>query len=113
MLALDVCRLPSTGGTNVFILAGLSLLVGGVIAARWVRSSAGRLSVTMVPLVLLGGLFLVPSTADSCLNLATDAPSLAVIEGLPASSTPLLSNAAVATGGAVTVVIARSSINTS
>jgi hypothetical protein len=103
--ALDVCPLPSTGGTTGFILVGLFVLVGGVIAARWVRSSAGRLSVTMVPLALLGGLFLVPSAAESCLNLATDAPSLAVVEGLPAASTPLLSNAAVATGGAMTVTM--------
>ena len=105
MFALDVCPLPSTGGTTGLILVGLSMLVGGVIAARWMRSSAGRLSVTMVPLALLGGLFLVPSAADSCLNLATDAPSLAVVEGLPAASTPLLSNAAVAAGGAMTVTI--------
>ncbi len=105
MFAVDVCNLPATGGSTFVVVAGLFLLVAGVIVARWVRQSAGRMSVVVAPLVLLGGLALVPLTADSCLNPATDSPLLSVVEGLPASSTPLLSNDAVAIGGAVTVTV--------
>ncbi len=105
MFAVDVCNLPVTGGSTFVVVAGLFLLVAGVILAHWVRQSAGRMSVVAAPLVLLGGLALVPLTADSCLNPATAAPLLSVVEGLPASSTPLLSNDAVAIGGAVTVTV--------
>jgi hypothetical protein len=86
-------------------MGGLFALIAGVIAVRWVRSSAHRVSVMVAPLVLLGGLTLVPAADTGCLNPASDAPALAVVEGLPAAPTPLLSNAAVATGGAVTVTI--------
>ena len=34
---------------------GLFLLIAGVIVTRWVRASAGRMSVVVAPLVLLGG----------------------------------------------------------
>jgi len=104
MFAVDVCDLPATGGSTFVLVAGLFVLVAGVIVARWVRQSAGRLSVVVAPLVLLGGLVLAPSADDGCLNPSTDAPSLAVVEGLPAPSTPLLSNASVVTGASLTTV---------
>jgi len=104
MFAVDVCDLPATGGSTFVVVAGLFVLVAGVIVARWVRQSAGRLSVVVAPLVLLGGLVLAPQVADGCLNPSTDAPSLAVVEGLPAPSTPLLSNASVVTGASLTTV---------
>ena len=105
MFAIDVCRLPVTGSSTAVVFTGLFMLIAGVIVIRRLRASAGRVSVVMVPLVLFGGLFLVPSTADSCLNPATDAPSLAVVEGLPVAPTPLLLNATVVAGGAVMVTI--------
>lgn len=77
MLAVDVCRLPTTGGSAFALVAGLFLLVFGVIVARWVRQSSGRLSIVMAPLVLLGGLALTPSAIDPCVSppITTTVPS--------------------------------------
>ena len=58
MFAVDGCRLPETGGSTFLVVAGLFLLIAGVIVTRRVRQSAGRLSVVVAPLVLLGGLVL-------------------------------------------------------
>ena len=71
MFAVDVCDLPTTGGSAFVLVAGLFVLVAGVIVARWVRQSAGRLSVVVAPLVLLGGLTLVPATFDPCATTTT------------------------------------------
>ena len=71
MSAVDVCDLPTTGGSTFVVVAGLFVLVAGVIMARWVRSSAGRLSVVVAPLVLLGGLVLAPQVADPCAPATT------------------------------------------
>jgi surface protein len=50
-----VCSLPVTGGATGVAVAAAFLLVLGVIVARWVRASAGRMSVVAVmPLLLLG-----------------------------------------------------------
>jgi surface protein len=50
-----VCSLPVTGGATGVAVAAAFLLVLGVIVARWVRASAGRVSVVaVVPLLLLG-----------------------------------------------------------
>jgi hypothetical protein len=105
MLGVEICNLPETGGSLTIVMGGLFALIAGVIAVRWVRTSTHRVSVMVAPLVLFGGLTLVPAADTGCLNPASDAPALAVVEGLPAAPTPLLSNAAVATGGAVTVTI--------
>jgi surface protein len=66
MFAIDVCRLPATGGSTFVVAAGVFLLVAGVIVTRWVRTSAGRMSVVVAPLVLLGGFVLAPSVTDPC-----------------------------------------------
>ncbi len=71
MFAVDVCRLPETGSSMFVVVAGLFLLIAGVIVTRWVRASAGRMSVVVAPLVLLGGLVLVPSATDPCAPTAT------------------------------------------
>jgi hypothetical protein len=71
MLAVDVCNLPETGGSTFVLIAGVFLLVAGVIVARWVRQSAGRLSVVVAPLVLLGGFVLVPQVTDPCVPATT------------------------------------------
>ena len=71
MFAVDVCRLPVTGGSTFVVVAGLFLLVAGVIVTRWVRASAGRMSVVAAPLVLLGGLVLAPSVTDPCVSPTT------------------------------------------
>ena len=105
MLGVEICNLPETGGSLTIVMAGLFALIAGVIAVRWVRSSAQRVSVMVAPLVLLSGLTLVPAVDTGCLNPASDAPVLTVVEGLPAAPTPLLLNSAVATGGALTVTI--------
>ena len=54
MFAVDVCLLPATGGTTGIAVAALVLIVLGVVVARWVRASAGRLSVVAtVPILLM------------------------------------------------------------
>ena len=78
MFAVDVCDLPTTGGSAFVLVAGLFVLVAGVIVARWVRQSAGRLSVVVAPLVLLGGLALVPATFDPCATTTTVAATTTV-----------------------------------
>jgi hypothetical protein len=75
MIAVDVCDLPETGGSTFVLIAGVFLLVAGVIVARWVRQSAGRLSVVVAPLVLLGGFVLVPQVTDPCAPATTTVPS--------------------------------------
>ena len=85
MFAVDVCRLPATGGSTFVVVAGLFLLVAGVIVTRWVRASAGRMSVVVTPLVLLGGLVLAPSVTDPCgptttvVSTTTVAPTTTVV----------------------------------
>jgi surface protein len=55
MFAIEVCSLPVTGGATGVAVAAAFLLVLGVIVARWIRASAGRMSVVaVVPLLLLG-----------------------------------------------------------
>ena len=76
MFAVGVCDLPETGGSTFVLVAALFMLVAGVIVSRWVRQSAGRMSVVVAPLVLLGGLVLAPSVTDPCAPTATTvAPS--------------------------------------
>ncbi len=80
MNAVDVCGLPGTGGSTFVLITGVFLLVAGVIVARWVRQSAGRMSVVVAPLVLLGGLALVPQVADPCAPATTTvAPSVTTV----------------------------------
>jgi len=71
MFAVDLCDLPETGGSTFVLVAGLFVLVAGVIVARWVRQSAGRMSVVVAPIVLLGGLVLAPQVADPCAPTTT------------------------------------------
>ena len=71
MFAIGVCDLPETGGSTFVMIAGLFALVVGVIVTRWVRASAGRMSVVVAPLVLLGGLVLAPQVADPCATTTT------------------------------------------
>jgi hypothetical protein len=71
MFAVDVCGLPETGGSSFVLIVGVFLLVAGVIVARWARHSAGRLSVVVAPLVLLGGFVLAPQVADPCATTTT------------------------------------------
>ena len=71
LFAVDVCELPETGGSTFVLVAGLFVLVVGVIVTRWVRQSAGRLSVVVAPLVLLGGLVLAPAVVDPCAPTTT------------------------------------------
>jgi len=71
MFAIDVCSLPATGGSKFVVVAGLFVLVAGLIVARWVRQSASRMSVVVAPLVLLGGLVLAPSVTDPCSTAPT------------------------------------------
>jgi|GEM_PF-1549427 len=66
MFAVGECVLPETGGSMFVVFAGLFVLVAGVIVTRWVRRSAGRVSVVVAPLVLLGGFVLAPQVVDPC-----------------------------------------------
>jgi hypothetical protein len=81
MLSADVCKLPATGGSTFVLVAALFMLVAGVVVARWVRQSARRMSVVVAPLVLLGGLVLVPSVTDPCSTAPTTvAPTTTTLE---------------------------------
>lgn len=71
MFATDVCKLPATGSSTVVVVAGLFMLIAGVIVTRWVRQSFGRISVVVVPLLLLGGLVFAPSAIDPCASTVT------------------------------------------
>ena len=71
MFAVDVCRLPETGGSTFVAVIGLLMLIVGLFVTRWVRQSAGRMSVVVAPLVLLGGLALAPSATDPCVPPTT------------------------------------------
>jgi len=73
MFAVGECVLPETGGSMFVVFAGLFVLVAGVIVTRWVRRSAGRLSVVVAPLVLLGGFVLAPQVVDPCAPEPTSA----------------------------------------
>ncbi len=42
IFAVDVCRLPETGGSMFVVIVGLFLLVAGVVVARWVHQFAGE-----------------------------------------------------------------------
>ena len=75
MFAVDVCNLPETGGSTLVVIFGLFMLIAGVIVARWVRASAGRVSVVVAPLVLLGGFVLAPLVTDPCTPATTTVPS--------------------------------------
>ena len=79
MFAVDVCRLPETGGSIFVVVAGLFFLIAGVIVTRWVRASAGRMSVVVAPLVLLGGLVLAPSVTDPCVPTTTVATTTTTV----------------------------------
>ena len=85
MIAVDVCDLPETGGSTFVLIAGVFLLVAGVIVAHWVRQSAGRLSVVVAPLVLLGGFVLVPQVTDPCAPSATT--TVAATTTVPSATT--------------------------
>jgi len=88
MLSVDVCNLPATGGSTIVLVAGLFLLVAGALVMRWVRSSAGRMSVVVAPLILLGGLALAPSVTDPCVSPTTTvAPTTAVAPTSPSAPT--------------------------
>ena len=78
MFALDVCQLPATGGSTFAVAAGVFMLIAGVVVTRWARASAGRMSVVVAPLVLLGGFVLAPSVTDPCSPTTTVVPTTTV-----------------------------------
>jgi hypothetical protein len=90
MFAVDVCDLPATGGSTFVVVAGLFVLVAGVIVERWVRQSAGRLSVVVAPLVLLGGLALVPATFDPCVTTTTVAATTTTVPATTTTVAPVV-----------------------
>ena len=94
MFAVDVCDLPDTGGSIFVVIAGLFVLVAGVIVTRWVRQSAGRLSVVVAPLVLLGGFMLAPQVVDPCAPATTTVAASTTTNTSPrvANCPPLLKN---------------------
>ena len=101
MFAVEVCSLPVTGGATGVAVAAAFLLVLGVIVARWVRASAGRMSiVAVVPLLLLGiGAASTQPSSTSCNSstvtttvpeLTTTVPSVTTtVPGVTTTSTTL------------------------
>ena len=102
MFAVEVCNLPETGGSTFVLVAGLLLLVVGVIVTRWVRQSAARMSVVVAPLVLLGSLALAPQVANPC------APATTTVAPVTTTAAPTTTVAPVATTAAPTTTVAPS-----
>ena len=90
MFAVDVCYLPATGGSTFVLVAGLFMLIAGVIVKRWVRASAGRMSVVLAPLLLLGGLVLPPAGTDPCVSPTTVAPTTTTTTVAPTTTTTIV-----------------------
>ena len=80
MIAVDVCKLPETGGTLGLALAAMVLLVIGFAVARWVRASAGRVTiVAAVPLLIFGiGAATLQTSSTACVSstVTTTVPSV-------------------------------------
>ena len=90
IIAAEICKLPTTGVTTGVVIAGLLALVFGVVMLRWVRQSLNRLSVVIAPVLLLGGLALVPQE-DSCIEAtpASTSTTVAVTTTVAATSTTI------------------------
>jgi len=86
IIAAELCKLPTTGVTTGVVIAGLLALVFGVVMLRWVRQSLNRLSVVIAPVLLLGGLALVPK-ASSCVESAPTSTSTTVAVTTTVAST--------------------------
>ena len=89
MFAVEVCSLPVTGGATGVAVAAAFLLVLGVIVARWVRASAGRVSiVAVVPLLLLGiGAASTQPSSTSC-NSSTVTTTVPEVTAPPTTVAP-------------------------
>ena len=89
MFAVEVCSLPVTGGATGVAVAAAFLLVLGVIVARWVRASAGRVSVVaVVPLLLLGiGAASTQPSSTSC-NSSTVTTTIPEVTAPPTTFAP-------------------------
>jgi surface protein len=66
MFSVDKCLLPTTGGTSGLVIAAVFLLVLGIVVARWVRASAGSLSVVAAVPILLMALVGVSAPGIEC-----------------------------------------------
>ncbi len=103
MFAVDVCNLPETGGSTFVLVAGSLLLVVGVIVTRWVRQSAGRISVVVAPLVLLGSLALAPQVAIPCAPATTTVAPLTTTAAPATTVAPTTTTTVAPSGPAGTV----------
>jgi len=103
MFAVDVCNLPDTGSSTFVLVAGLLLLVVGVIVTRWVRQSAGRMSVVVAPLVLLGSLALAPQVANPCAPPTTTVAPVATTAAPVTTVAPTTTTTVAPSGPAGTV----------
>jgi hypothetical protein len=90
IIAAEICKLPTTGVTTGVVIAGLLALVLGVAMLRWIRQSLHRLSVVITPLLLLGGLALVPQE-DPCIEAtpASTSTTVAVTTTIASTSTTI------------------------
>lgn len=102
IIAAEICKLPTTGVTTGVVTAGLLALVFGAAMLRWVRQSINRLSVVIAPLLLLGGMALVPQ-ASSCVESAPASTSTTVAVTTTATPTTTTVVATTATTTATTV----------
>jgi len=109
IIAAELCKLPTTGVTTGVVIAGLLSLVFGVVMLRWVRQSLNRLSVVITPLLLLGGLALVPQE-DSCIEAtpASTSTTAAVTTTVASTSTTI----AVTTTPTTTTTVAPATTTT-
>lgn len=103
IIATEICKLPTTGVTTGVVIAGLLALVFGVVMLRWVRQSLNRLSVVIAPVLLLGGLALVPQE-DSCIEATPASTSTTVVVTTTVASTSTTIAAATTTPTTATTV---------
>ena len=103
MFAVDVCLLPATGGTTGIAVAALVLLVLGAVVARWVRASAGRLSVVATVPILLMALVGASAPSVECSQVVL-APTTSVAPTTTTSVAPTTTTTSVAPTTTTTVV---------
>ncbi len=89
MFANNPCLLPSTGNSLFFIIAIFFSVITGVLLVSAVRTSSGRLSVVLAPLLFAGGLAFAPQTSQ-CVDVGsmpTEVPTMSVASSTTVENT--------------------------
>jgi hypothetical protein len=113
IIAAEICKLPTTGAKTGVVIAGLIALASGAVLLRWVRQSLNRLSVVIAPLLLLGGLALVPK-ASSCTESAplSTPTSIATTTTVAPTTTTIAVTTATSIAATTTTTVAATTTTT-